>query len=50
MENNVAVSSLLPKVDEYYKRVKVNPVAILDRKIMKKKVGSHGAHPLVQSV
>jgi hypothetical protein len=37
VENNVAVSSLLPKVDEYYKRVKVNPEAILDRKIMKKR-------------
>lgn len=33
--NNAVVSSSLPKVDEF-KRVEVNPVAILDRKIMKK--------------
>jgi hypothetical protein len=33
--NNAVVSSSLPKVDEF-KRVEVNPVAILDRKVMKK--------------
>jgi hypothetical protein len=33
--NNAVVSSSLPKVDEF-KRVGVNPVAILDRKVMKK--------------
>jgi hypothetical protein len=49
VENNVALSSLLPKVDEY-RRVKVNPVAIFGQKDYEKKVGSHGAHPLVQSV
>jgi hypothetical protein len=33
--NNAVVSSSLPKVDEF-KRVEVNHVAILDRKVMKK--------------
>jgi hypothetical protein len=33
--NNAVVSSSLPKVDEF-KRVEDNPVAILDRKVMKK--------------
>ena len=35
VKNNATLSSLLPKVDEY-RRVKVNPMAILDRKIMKR--------------